>query len=47
MSAAIKSDSSLSELTYTSYELKFTPLRVSTMVTTAQLGITLNIPKLF
>ncbi len=47
MSAAIKSDSSLSELTFTSYELKFTPLRVSTMVTTAQLGITLNIPKLF
>jgi hypothetical protein len=37
----------ISELSFTSYELKFTPLRVSTMVTTAQLGITLDIPKLF
>lgn len=37
----------ISDLTHKSYELKFTPLRISTMVTTAQLGVTINIPKLF
>ena len=37
----------ISDLCHKDYELKFTPLRISTMVTTAQLGVTINIPKLF
>lgn len=35
------------DISHTTYDLIFTDLRVSTMVTTAQLGVTIDIPKLF
>jgi hypothetical protein len=37
----------MEELTHKKYDLVFSSLRVSTMVTTAQLGVTIDIPKLF
>ena len=34
-------------LEHKEYELKFSPLRVSTMTTTVQLGVKINIPRLY